>query len=268
MNSADIAAASPRHVVLIPSYNAGRKALETVREIRASGQPVCVVVDGSTDGSGEQLASLAKSDAGLTVLVLAHNSGKGAAILHGLRHAIAQGYTHVMTMDSDGQHPAAMIPDFIAASRRQPGAMILGKPVFDYSAPRERVIGRKICNWWVDCETLNAGIGDSLFGMRVIPAHPLLEIMEANRSMRRFDFDAESAVRLAWRGMQPVNIPAPVRYFTADEGGVSHFRYWRDNVLLVSMHVRLLFGFLLRLPALLMRRYRARAGAENDVRTQ
>jgi hypothetical protein len=51
-----------------------------------------------------------------------------------------------------------------------------------------------------------------------------------------------------------VNLPAPVRYFTAREGGVSHFNYWRDNLLLTSMYLRLFLGFLVRLPWLGVRR--------------
>ena len=61
-------------------------------------------------------------------------------------------------------------------------------------------------------------------------------------------------MRLCWRGVRPVNLPAPVRYYSAEEGGVSHFRYLRDNVLLTWMHTRLFFGFVLRLPGLLVRR--------------
>ncbi len=260
--------AGPKYAILIPSYNAGCKAIETVRAARASGEPVCVVVDGSNDGSAEQLVDFARTDPGVTVLTLARNSGKGAAILHGLRELVSRGFTHVLTMDSDGQHPAGMIPEFIAASRRRPDALVLGKPVFDHTAPRERVIGRKLCNWWVDFETLHAGIGDSLFGMRIYPARPLLDVMLAYRSMRRFDFDAESAVRLAWGGAGIVNIDAPVRYFTAAEGGVTHFRYLRDNLLLASMHLRLLAGFVMRLPFLLVRRLRMRAQEGEDVRVQ
>jgi len=176
MNEPIAILAGPRYLVLIPSYNPGRKGLETVRAARASGEFVCVVVDGSTDGTGEQLMQMARSDPALTVLALARNSGKGAAILHGLRDAVARGFTHVLTMDSDGQHPAGMIPAFIGASRAQTDALILGKPVFDHTAPRERVIGRRISNWFVDLETLHAGIGDSLFGMRVYPARALLEV--------------------------------------------------------------------------------------------
>lgn len=244
------------YIVLIPSYNAGPKLLETVRDARRYHDAVWVVIDGSTDGSGHALRALARNDPGIRVMELARNQGKGAAILHGLIEAVANGVTHVVTMDSDGQHPAAMIPEYVALSRAHPGALVLGKPVFDHTAPRERVIGRKLCNWWVNLETLHAGIGDSLFGMRVYPAAPLLEVMQSHLSMRRFDFDAESAIRLVWRGMRPINIDTPVRYFTAAEGGVSHFNYIRDNLLLAGMHVRLLAGFLLRLPWLLVRRLR------------
>jgi glycosyltransferase involved in cell wall biosynthesis len=247
------------HVVLIPSYNTGAKLLETVRDARRFHDAVWVVIDGSTDGSAQALRAMARGDAGIRVMELARNQGKGAAILHGLIEAVANGYTHVLTMDSDGQHPAAMIPDYIAASRAHPGALILGKPVFDHSAPRERIIGRRICNWWVNLETLHAGIGDSLFGMRVYPARPLLDVMQSHLTMRRFDFDAESAIRLVWRGMRPLNIDTPVRYFTVEEGGVSHFNYLRDNLLLTGMHLRLLLGFLLRLPWLLVRRLRLSA---------
>jgi hypothetical protein len=75
--------------------------------------------------------------------------------------------------------------------------------------------------------------------------------------MRRFDFDPEVAVRLAWRGLPVINIPAPVKYWRKDEGGVSHFDYVRDNILLASMHMRLVLEFLVRLPYLLWRRARS-----------
>ncbi len=244
---------SQTHLVLIPSYDTGDKVLETVRAARRFWEPVWVVVDGSTDGTAERLQTLARADAGLRVFVLPRNQGKGAAVLHGLRAAVAQGYTHVLTMDADGQHASERIPAFMQMSAQEPDALVLGKPIFDATAPRLRVVGRRISNWWANLETLWAGIGDSLFGMRVYPAALLLRVMQANRWMRRFDFDVEAAVRLVWLGARPVNLSAPVRYFSADEGGVSHFNYLRDNALLTWMHTRLFVGFLLRLPLLLAR---------------
>jgi hypothetical protein len=159
-------------------------------------------------------------------------------------------------MDSDGQHPADLIPVFMAAGRDNPQALILGKPVFDATAPRIRVLGRRISNGWANLETLWAGIGDSLYGFRVYPIRPLLDVMETQLWMRRFDFDVEAAVRLVWRGLKPINIPAPVKYFRPEEGGVSHFNYVRDNALLSWMHTRLFLGFLVRVPQLILRRVR------------
>jgi len=249
---------SSTHLVLIPSYNPGSKVFDTVRDARLHWDPVWVVVDGSTDRSAERLSAMAAVDPGLRVFIRAKNGGKGAAVLHGARVALAEGYTHVLTMDSDGQHPAERIQAFMAASAAMPRAMILGRPLFDASAPRLRVQGRKISNWWANLETLWAGIEDSLFGFRVYPIADLVAVMRCQPWMRRFDFDVEAAVRLCWRGIEPIGLPAPVRYFSAGEGGISHFHYWRDNALLTWMHARLFCGFLWRLPRLLARRMRQR----------
>jgi glycosyltransferase involved in cell wall biosynthesis len=247
---------STTHLILVPSYNPGAKVFETVRAAREQWQPVWVVVDGSTDGTAPALLALAQEDPGLEVLVRPENGGKGAAVLEGLERALRRGFTHALVMDSDGQHPAGHIRSFMQASREHPGAMILGEPVFDESAPALRVKGRRISNWWTNLETLWAGVHDSLFGFRVYPIAALVREMRSSLGMRRFDFDVEAAVRLSWRGVPALNLPAPVRYFSPAEGGVSHFNYWRDNALLTWMHLRLLTGFLLRLPRLAVRRLR------------
>lgn len=245
---------SNTHLVLIPSYNTGRKLFETVAAARERWSPVWVVIDGSTDRTGEQLQKMAEGDRGLRVFILPRNQGKGAAVLHGLRAAAASGFTHALTMDADGQHPADLIAEFMSASQRAPDAMILGKPIFGPEAPRVRVVGRRVSNLFAHIETLWGGIGDSLYGFRVYPIAALLRVMEAQRWMRRFDFDVEASVRLAWRGIRPINLPAPVKYLSREEGGVSHFNYVRDNLLLMWMHTRLLSGCLVRVPVLLARR--------------
>jgi glycosyltransferase involved in cell wall biosynthesis len=249
---------STTHLVLIPSYNPGDKGVETVRTAREFWAPVWVVVDGSTDASAAKLQLLTQSDPQIRVFVRTENRGKGAALLHGLLEAQRAGFTHALAMDSDGQHPASSIPQFMAASAARPEAMVLGVPIFDASAPAIRVGGRKISNWVVKIETLGGDIGDALFGFRVYPIAPLIAVMRNTRFMRRFDFDAEAVVRLSWRGVPARNIAAPVRYFSPTEGGVSHFKYWRDNVLLTSMYLRLATGWLWRLPMLIARRLRGR----------
>jgi glycosyltransferase involved in cell wall biosynthesis len=254
MPEAKLMTPSRTHLVLIPSYNPGGRVLSTVQEARQHWNPVWVVVDGSTDGSAEQLQALAATDPGLRICVLPENQGKGAAVLAGITLAAQQGFTHALCMDSDGQHPAALIPQFMAASQAAPESMVLGVPIFDASAPALRVKGRKISNWWANLETFWAGIGDSLYGFRVYPISQLRRVMLRQRWMRRFDFDPEAAVRLCWNGVSPVNLPAPVKYLSREDGGISHFRYWRDNRLLTWMHLRLMTEFILRLPLFCLKR--------------
>lgn len=247
--------ASLTHLVLLPTYNTGPRLREVVAEVLPHWQPVLVVVDGSTDNSELPVLELAKSNPSLTVLVLPRNSGKGAAVLAGAHAAQERGFTHALVMDADGQHPAESIGEFMAVSNRQPNALVLGRPIFPANIPVERLYGRKLSVGLVRLELLGAGIADPLFGFRVYPLAPLLAVLGPRQGGRRYDFDTEAAVRLGWAGVPPVNVAAPVRYFSRAEGGVSHFHYLRDNATLVWMHTRLIVELLFwRWPALLAHR--------------
>ena len=245
---------SHTHLVLIPCYNPGSNVVNVVLTAREQWSPVWVVVDGSTDGSTALLQELASQHTGIEVFVQATNGGKGSAVFLGISEGLKRGYTHALTMDADGQHPADLIPEFMARSMAELKSLVLGKPIFDSSAPALRVNGRKVSNGWANLETLWAGVGDSLYGFRVYPMQELYAVMSKNRWMRRFDFDPEAAVRLCWEGLKPCNIDAPVKYLSTDQGGVSHFKYLRDNVLLTWMHTRLFVEFLIRLPKLMASR--------------
>jgi hypothetical protein len=224
--------------VLLPSFNSGARLVQTLREARAVWPDVWVVVDGSTDGSGRSAEALALD--GVRVITLPHNSGKGAAVAKALRLALEAGFTHALVMDADGQHAAAMIRPFFELAAKHPEAFLCGVPVFGSDAPRERVWGRWAGNFFATLETLGAGPEDSLFGFRVYPVAPALKVLESTRWGRRFDFDTVLAVRLSWAGLRCLNLSAPVSYPPPDEGGVTHFRYLRDNLLLIAAHIRLL----------------------------
>lgn len=230
---------STTHLVLVPSYNAGPLLTATVDEALRYWSPVWVVIDGSTDGSAEPVLALAAREPALRVIVRPRNGGKGAAIATGVAAALEAGFTHVLTMDSDGQHPADHIPGFMRASILRPAALILGKPVFGPDVPLARLYGRKISTLLARLQILGTGIGDPLFGFRVYPAAALSQALGSTRFARRFDFDHEAAVRMVWAGVPTVNLPAPCRYPDASAGGVSHFNYFRDNLILACLQIRL-----------------------------
>jgi glycosyltransferase involved in cell wall biosynthesis len=221
--------------------------------------PIQVVVDGSTDESPELVAREQDVLPGLQVTRLPVNQGKGAAVLAAMQTAHAAGFTHALVMDADGQHPADHIRQFMQLSRENPEAMILGQPTFDASAPRARVWGRRVGNAFATLETLGGQVGDSLFGFRIYPIAPALEVFAATRLGRGYDFDTQLLVRLYWNGVRPIGVPVPVHYVPAAAGGVSHFRYVRHNALLVRTHAALLLGALSR-PRRLWRLRRAVGG--------
>lgn len=245
---------SSTHCVLLPSYNSGPMLARVAAQVAERWRPVWIVIDASTDGSERSIEALCRENPAVRCLVLAKNSGKGGAVLAGLRAARADGFTHALVMDADGQHDVESVAPFLERSMREPDAMILGEPIFGADAPTERVKGRRVGNWWTNLATLWGGIHDSLFGFRVYPVRETVEILESIRTARRFDFDTEIAVRLCWRGVRPINVPTRVTYPPREAGGVTHFRYLRDNLLLVATHIRLFFGMLVRLPWLLARR--------------
>lgn len=249
---------SKHAVVLLPTFNSGAKLASSLQEVLEVHRPVLVIADASTDDSISLLRAIAGCGQDWFLLEHTVNQGKGAAVLTGLDWAHTNGFRQVIVMDADGQHPADRIPEFLDAAGSREDVMILGVPIFGADAPLERVKGRKIGNWWAQLETWWGGIEDSLFGFRLLPVEPSRKIMHAIRTARRFDFDTELAVRLYWAGIKPINRKVPVKYPPRSAGGVSHFHYVRDNLLLFTTHTRLFLGMLLRIPRLWHLRFRQR----------
>jgi glycosyltransferase involved in cell wall biosynthesis len=210
---------------------------------------VWAVIDGSTDGSGKDAERLGID--GARVIHLSKNVGKGGAVLAAFLEASARGFDHALVMDADGQHPVEFIRTFFDLSEKNPGCLIAGVPIFGPDAPRERVAGRRVGNTLAKIETIGRGAKDSLFGFRVYPIEPTIRILEATSTGRRFDFDTVLAVRLAWSGVPTLNHSVPVKYPAASVGGVTHFQYVRDNVLLAKRHAGLFFEMPTHIPRLL-----------------
>jgi glycosyltransferase involved in cell wall biosynthesis len=244
-----------RPLVVLPSFNSGSQLAQTLRAARAEHPDVWVVVDGSTDGSDGAAEALALE--GVRFLRLSKNSGKGGAVLAALSEAAREGVTHLLVMDADGQHPAEKIRPFFELGMKNSEAFVCGVPVFGPDAPPERVKGRLVGNSLALLETLGLGARDSLFGFRLYPVGPALRVMDGTRWARRFDFDTVLAVRLAWLGFPCINVPVPVVYPPRQSGGVTHFQYVRDNLLLAAAHTRLLLELPIHLPRLLARRRQA-----------
>jgi predicted LPLAT superfamily acyltransferase len=220
---------------VVPCYNHGAAVGGVVARLRTLGLPVLVVDDGSDPGTARVLDSLS----GVHLFRLPMNSGKGAAVLCGLREARRLGFTHALQVDADGQHDLDDAPQFLERGRAAPGAVICGEPVYDQSAPKARRYGRLITRFWVWVETRGRARGDAMCGFRLYPLAPAVAMLERAPIASGMSFDIEILVRLVWEGLPVESVRTRVVYPT---GGVSHFRMLRDNLRISATHTRLFFG--------------------------
>ncbi len=221
--------------VIIPTYDNPTTIRGVVEGVGRSGLDVIVVDDGSGREAREALDAMARE--GLCDLVRrSSNGGKGAAVKAGLERAAERGFSHALQVDADGQHALEDVPRLLEVARERPSALVLGQPEFDASAPRGRLMARKLSVFWADVETRGHVIADPLCGFRV---YPVGEALAAGARGDGMDFDPEIAVRMVWRGVPVINVPTRVRYVPPEQGGVSHFRLVRDNAAIAWMHTRL-----------------------------
>ncbi|WP_338569427.1 glycosyltransferase [Erwinia billingiae] len=234
--------------VVIPCYNHGAMMASVLARLTPFNLAVFIVDDGSDEATRLQLEPL--RNAQVTLIRLAENQGKGAAVMRGLQVAAEAGFSHALQVDADGQHQIEDCPQMLAEARQHPQCLISGQPVYDDSIPTSRLYGRYITHFWVWVETLSFSIRDSMCGFRVYPLAPTLALATRHPIGQRMDFDTEIMVRLYWAGTPSRFIATRVTY---PQDGVSHFDALHDNLRISWMHTRLFFGMLSRIPSLLRR---------------
>lgn len=242
-----------RPCVVVPVYDHEAAIAGTLAQLRPHALRCYLVDDGSRASCAAELDRLAAAQPDwLRLIRLPVNQGKGAAVMAGFAAALADGYTHAVQFDADGQHNAADVPRLIALAVSHPQALVTGIPKYDDSVPRSRLYGRYATHIWVWINTLSLKIRDSMLGFRVYPLVETLRIWNTQHVGRRMDFDTEIMVRLFWAGTDVLSLPTRVTY---PSDGISHFDVWRDNLRISRMHARLFLGMLWRAPRLIGRRF-------------
>ena len=217
---------------LLPYFNHPARIAELVHAL-APIAPVLIVDDGSDEASKSALKELAAQ-----IYARAQNGGKGAAVCDGLAWAKELGFTHAFQIDADFQHDVSRCEEFLAFAARKPAALICAAPVYDESAPKSRLHGRKIMNFWCVINTLSHRIKDAMCGFRIYPLEGIVPLLPRTKS-RRMSFDAEILILAARAGLEIKWLDLAVRY---EAGGVSHFAPFRDNFGISLMHARLFCG--------------------------
>ena len=250
-----------KYCFVLPCYQHGFTLGPLLETLKSHQLKIFVDNDGSDEKNTQAIRQVCREQSLVELIELPVNQGKGVAVSQGLQAASAQGFTHAIQIDSDGQHDLGKIDELLELSRRFPQDLISGKPQYDESVPKSRLYGRYATHIWVWIETLSFQIKDSLCGFRVYPLAATMGVLNNSHIGKRMDFDAEIMVRLYWQGLNVHQIPVGVRY---PQNGISHFDVVKDNVRITKMHTRLFFGMLPRIPKLLFRRRSAAPPTETS----
>jgi glycosyltransferase involved in cell wall biosynthesis len=238
--------------LVIPHYEHLEQFRGVLPELVAQGFPLVVVDDASSSNCFDALEQLLKEQAsGATLVRHEVNQGKGGAVITGLRAAKDAGYTHAIQIDADGQHDINGFARLVEEAQRYPEAIICGEPVFDESISKLRFYFRYLTLFLVWLETLSTEIRDALCGFRLYPLDQAMTLLKKDFPGKRMAFDPEILVRALWSNIGLRYIPVKIAY---PEDGKSHFHYFGDNLEISWMHIRLVFGMLLRIPFLLTRK--------------
>jgi glycosyltransferase involved in cell wall biosynthesis len=212
----------PQIALLIPAFNAADSLGGVLEEVHRHGLPILVVDDGSTD------ATLAVAEKGPVWKVVSHpqNRGKGAALKTGFAVAGEAGFSHVLTFDADGQHPAEAIPVFVHACSEHPEAILVGNRFSDETIaemPRVRRLSNGISSRLISVAA-RFSIPDAQCGMRIYPLW-IFETMQL--ASDGYALETEVLVKAGRREIEVVNLPISCQY--PDGTATSRYRAFADS---------------------------------------
>jgi len=207
--------------VLIPAYNCEKTITTVVESVLQYTSDVIVVNDGSTDNTENILSSFGER---ITLISYRKNKGKGYALKQGFDEASKRGFSHVLTMDSDGQHLAEDIQIFVDAISLCPNRLIVGSRSFDHpNMPQGNIFANKFSNFWFTLQTAHK-LPDTQSGYRL---YPLKKMKKMRPFTNRYEAELELLVRCAWKGIRIDSVAIQVHY-PAKEERISHFRPKKD----------------------------------------
>lgn len=206
--------------VLIPTYNNAGTLAQVLDDVLQYTYSIIVVNDGSTDATEDILEGFPQVHA----VNYKPNKGKGVALRTGFKEAVKLGYEHAITLDSDGQHYAKDVVEFLSWLEVEPETLLIGaRNMSSDNVPGKSSFGNKFSNFWF---WVNTGIRlqDTQSGYR---SYPVNRLAGKRYFTGKYEFEIEVIVRAEWSGIPVRSVPVSV-YYPKPEERVSHFRPFKD----------------------------------------
>ena len=246
--------------VIIPTYNNDKTLASVIDKVLKYTDQIIVVNDGCTDSTEDILKGYDQ----IEVVTHEVNQGKGLALRHSFKRAVELGYRYAITIDSDGQHNAEELPEFINKIEVEPDSIIIGARNMEQSSvPGKSSFGHKFSNFWYKVET-GIDLPDTQSGYRLYPVRLLDGMIYITN---KYEFEIEVIVRAAWKGINVTHVPVSV-YYAPAETRVSHFRPLQDFTRVSILNTFLVFlALAIFRPLMYLRKLRKKSLKEikNDI---
>ena len=193
--------------VIIPAYNEEKHIVSLISCLIENKYRVLLVDDGSNDST-----RITAGNAGAEVLSHAENRGKGASIISGIIWCLEKGFSPIVLMDADGQHPPESIPDFLKVFEKEKADLVLGNRMKNAAdMPRVRWLTNKFMSWFQSL-FLGLRLSDTQCGYRLLGRRA----MELHRSIafqcQRFDYESEILFYAVKKNLKICEVDIPALY--------------------------------------------------------
>lgn len=206
--------------VIIPSYNNYKTIATVIEDVAKFTNNIIVVNDGSTDDT----ENIINQFQNIELISYSANKGKGYAIRKAFKYAISKNYRYAITIDSDGQHFASDLPNFINLIKENPDSLIIGSRNLKIeNVPEKNSFANKFSNFWFTLET-GLKLSDTQSGYRL---YPIEKMKNFRYFTTRYEFEIEVLVKAAWKGILVLENPIRVYYAPIGER-ITHFHPFKD----------------------------------------
>lgn len=206
--------------VLIPAYKPDEKLVELCKKIIFEKMKVIVV----NDGSGYEFEDIFNEIKNLDCILIEHeeNFGKGTALKTGIKYALENNITKLVTADADGQHS---VEDIISVSKELENnaeTIILGSRNIKEMPLRSR-FGNSLTKFLFSF-LRGIKINDTQTGLRGIPVVKEWLILEGDR----YEYEMNMLIFSKHIKIELKEIPISTIYINENES--SHFKPIKDGL--------------------------------------
>jgi glycosyltransferase involved in cell wall biosynthesis len=213
-----------RIAVVVPAHDEEQLIASTLAAIPYFVDAIYVVDDASTDATAERAAT---GDPRITVIRHERNTGVGAAIVTGYRHAVAQGIDVTCVMAGDGQMDPVDLETLAGAVARGEVDYAKANRLFTGEAwkliPRSRYLGNAILSLLTKIASGYWHVADSQSGYTAI-SRTLLEELDLGRLYPRYGFPNDMLVQLNVWNARVRDFPSRPIYGVGERSGIKFRR--------------------------------------------